>query len=68
MLCVSVPYENTLMKHSAWLMFSGVWGMFLAPAVMMGGAVVARVTIYSAGTVAGFVVVWIGSRVCGINW
>jgi FtsH-binding integral membrane protein len=56
MLCVSVPYENTLMKHSAWLLFSGAWGMFLAPAVMMGGALVTRAAIYTAGTVAGLTI------------
>ncbi|GMR49175.1 hypothetical protein PMAYCL1PPCAC_19370, partial [Pristionchus mayeri] len=49
----SIPYDNTMAKHLAWLVHSGVMGAVLAPMCFMGGPVLVRAAWYTAGIVAG---------------
>uniref|UniRef100_A0A8R1V3Y2 Growth hormone-inducible transmembrane protein n=1 Tax=Pristionchus pacificus TaxID=54126 RepID=A0A8R1V3Y2_PRIPA len=49
----SIPYENTMAKHAAWLLHSGVMGAVLAPLCFLGGPVLVRAAWYTAGIVAG---------------
>ncbi|GMS96802.1 hypothetical protein PENTCL1PPCAC_18977 [Pristionchus entomophagus] len=49
----SIPYENTMAKHVAWLVHSGVMGAVLAPMCFLGGPVLVRAAWYTAGIVAG---------------
>ncbi|GMT25946.1 hypothetical protein PFISCL1PPCAC_17243 [Pristionchus fissidentatus] len=49
----SIPYENTMAKHAAWLVHAGVMGAVLAPLCFLGGPVLMRAAWYTAGIVAG---------------
>lgn len=49
-----IDYDNTLMKHAAWLTHTGVLGAMLGPMVLMGGPVLVRAAWYTAAIVAGF--------------
>ena len=53
MLVRSIPYENTVPKHAAWLLHTGVMGLMVAPLCLMGGAVLTRAAWYTAGMVGG---------------
>ena len=52
-LIVSTPYENTVPKHAAWALFSGVWGVFLAPMAALGGPLLTRALLYTGAVVSG---------------
>lgn len=49
----SIPYENTLMKHSAWALHCGIMGAMLAPLCILGGPAVLRAAWYTAGITFG---------------
>ncbi|CAJ0601169.1 unnamed protein product [Cylicocyclus nassatus] len=53
MLCGAIDYDNTLMKHAAWMLHCGAMGAVLAPMVYLGGPVMIRAAWYTAGIVAG---------------
>jgi len=52
-LARSIDYENTAMKHLAWLLHTGVMGVVLAPMVYTGGPALFKAAWYTAGLVAG---------------
>ncbi|XP_047145303.1 growth hormone-inducible transmembrane protein isoform X1 [Hydra vulgaris] len=53
-LCQAIEYEKGLnAKHFAWAVHSGVVGVVIAPMILLGGPLVARAAVYTAGTVAG---------------
>lgn len=49
----SISYENTLLKHSAWVLHCSVMGAMLAPLCMLGGPAVLRAAWYTAGITFG---------------
>jgi growth hormone-inducible transmembrane protein len=52
-LAQSIDYSNTLAKHAAWLLHTGVMGVVLAPMCLAGGPALFRAAWYTAGIVAG---------------
>ncbi|CAB3409119.1 unnamed protein product [Caenorhabditis bovis] len=53
MLCRSLDYDNTLVKHCAWLLHCGVLGAVLAPMCYLGGPLLMRAAWYTAGIAGG---------------
>ncbi|MFH4976802.1 hypothetical protein AB6A40_003511 [Gnathostoma spinigerum] len=53
MVVRAIDYENTLMKHAAWIAHAGIFGAVLAPMCFLGGPVLIRAAWYTAGIVAG---------------
>lgn len=55
MLVRSLPYEENSfsMKHVAWLAHTAIVGTIFAPLYLMGGALVLRAGLYTAGVVGG---------------
>ncbi|GAV02631.1 hypothetical protein RvY_13171 [Ramazzottius varieornatus] len=53
MLARSIPYENTAVKHAAWLLHAATIGAMIAPLTLLGGPVMMRAAMYTAGIVGG---------------
>lgn len=53
-LVQAIDYDNTGMKHLAWLAHTAVFGVFLAPLCYLGGPALIRAAWYTAGITAGF--------------
>ena len=54
MLCQSIPYSETFgAKHMAWILHSGVVGAVIAPLCVLGGPLLTRAALYTAGVVGG---------------
>ena len=49
MLARSIPYESTAAKHAAWLLHAGCIGAMIAPLTLLGGPVMMRAAMYTAG-------------------
>jgi len=49
----SIPYENTLPKHLAWLTHCSVMGAVVAPICLLGGPILTRAAWYTGGMVSG---------------
>uniref|UniRef100_A0A9J2Q1V2 Growth hormone-inducible transmembrane protein n=2 Tax=Ascaris TaxID=6251 RepID=A0A9J2Q1V2_ASCLU len=49
----AIDYDNTVLKHAAWLTHAGLFGAMLAPLCFLGGPVLLRAAWYTAGIVAG---------------
>jgi len=53
-LCQSIPYsEGFGAKHATWILHSGVVGAILAPLMVLGGPLLTRAALYTAGVVGG---------------
>uniref|UniRef100_A0A183U8B3 Ammonium_transp domain-containing protein n=1 Tax=Toxocara canis TaxID=6265 RepID=A0A183U8B3_TOXCA len=53
MIAQAIDYDNTLLKHAAWMTHAGLFGAMLAPLCFLGGPVLLRAAWYTAGIVAG---------------
>lgn len=54
MLARSIPYQEGIgAKQAAWALHSGVIGAFIAPMCFMGGPLLLRAALYTAGIVGG---------------
>uniref|UniRef100_A0A0N5AF69 Growth hormone-inducible transmembrane protein n=1 Tax=Syphacia muris TaxID=451379 RepID=A0A0N5AF69_9BILA len=53
MLVQAIDYENTVLKHAAWLAHTAIFGAFLAPLCFLGGPTLIRAAWYTAGIAAG---------------
>ena len=54
MLCQSIPYtEGFGAKQVAWMLHSGVVGAVIAPLCVLGGPLLTRAALYTAGVVGG---------------
>eukprot|EP00914_Ancora_sagittata_P010899 GHVO01021302.1.p1 GENE.GHVO01021302.1~~GHVO01021302.1.p1 ORF type:complete len:325 (+),score=25.24 GHVO01021302.1:151-1125(+) len=54
MLCMSLPYESGVgAKQLAWILHSSVVGAVVAPMTMLGGPILLRAAVYTAGVVGG---------------
>lgn len=53
MITQAISYDNTVLKHAAWLTHAGLFGAMLAPLCFLGGPVLIRAAWYTAGIVAG---------------
>ena len=54
MLCQSMPYTEGLGgKQLAWALHSGVVGAVIAPITLLGGPILVKAAVYTAGMVAG---------------
>ncbi len=55
MIVHMLPYEQGRVnaKTLAWLLHSGLLGGLIAPVSLLGGAIVVRAAVYTAGIVAG---------------
>ena len=57
MLCQSIPYtEGFGAKQVAWMLHSGVVGAVIAPLCVLGGPLLTRAALYTAGVVGGRIV------------
>ncbi|EFO20623.1 growth hormone inducible transmembrane protein [Loa loa] len=48
-----IDYDNTLLKHAAWILHAGMMGTFIGPVCLMGGPLAMRAAWYTAAIVAG---------------
>ncbi|VDK63389.1 unnamed protein product [Onchocerca ochengi] len=48
-----IDYDNTLLKHAAWILHAGLMGAFIGPVCLMGGPLAMRAAWYTAAIVAG---------------
>ncbi|VIO98711.1 Uncharacterized protein BM_BM5014 [Brugia malayi] len=48
-----IDYDNTLLKHAAWILHAGLMGTFIGPICLMGGPLAMRAAWYTAAIVAG---------------
>lgn len=48
-----IDYDNTALKHLAWLAHTAIFGAFLAPLCFLGGPALIRAAWYTAGITAG---------------
>ncbi|VDN52912.1 unnamed protein product [Dracunculus medinensis] len=53
MITRAINYDNTLMKHIAWLFHAGIMGAMLAPLCILGGPALIRAAWYTAGLTGG---------------
>merc|ERR1719357_1910323 len=54
MLARSIPYQEGIgAKQAAWALHSGVIGAFIAPMCYLGGPILLRPALYTAGIVGG---------------
>ncbi|XP_055347224.1 growth hormone-inducible transmembrane protein-like [Paramacrobiotus metropolitanus] len=53
MLARSIAYENTGPKHLAWLLHAATIGAVIAPLTLLGGPIMMRAAMYTAGIVGG---------------
>ena len=54
MLAQSIPYQPGFgAKQLAWMLHSGVLGAVIAPLCFLGGPLLVRAAVYTAGMVAG---------------
>jgi len=53
MITRSIPYDNYGPKHFAWLAHAGIVGAVLAPISFIGGPLVIKAAVYTAGVVGG---------------
>lgn len=54
MVCRSMPYsEGFGGKQVAWMVHSGIMGAVIAPLCLMGGPLILRAAMYTAGVVGG---------------
>lgn len=54
MICQAIPYsEGFGGKQVAWMVHSGVVGAVLAPLCVLGGPLLTRAALYTAGVVGG---------------
>lgn len=54
MICRSMPYTGNFGgKHVAWIIHSGIMGAVVAPLCLMGGPLIMRAALYTAGVVGG---------------
>uniref|UniRef100_A0A1X7SQL6 Growth hormone-inducible transmembrane protein n=1 Tax=Amphimedon queenslandica TaxID=400682 RepID=A0A1X7SQL6_AMPQE len=55
MMCYGIPYkpETIPVKIASYALFTGIMGATLAPIAFMGGPLVARAALYTAGVVGG---------------
>lgn len=54
MVCRSMPYsEGFGAKQVAWIVHSGVVGAVIAPMCVLGGPLLTRAALYTAGVVGG---------------
>lgn len=54
MLCQSIPYtENFGAKQLAWILHSATVGAVIAPLCVLGGPLLTRAAMYTAGVVGG---------------
>lgn len=54
MIARSIPYKEGFgSKQIAWLVHSGVVGAVIAPMTLLGGPLVLRAALYTAGVVGG---------------
>ncbi|OQV12820.1 Growth hormone-inducible transmembrane protein [Hypsibius exemplaris] len=53
MLAQSIPYENTGSKHAAWLLHAAAVGAVIAPLTLLGGPLMLKASLYTAGIVGG---------------
>ena len=54
MVARSIPYQEGFgAKQLAWLVHSGVVGAVIAPMTLLGGPLVLRAALYTAGVVGG---------------
>lgn len=51
MLAQSIPYEQTGSKHAAWLLHAAAVGAVIAPLTLLGGPLMLKASIYTAGIV-----------------
>lgn len=54
MITRAINYDNTLMKHIAWLFHAGIMGAMLAPLCILGGPALIRAAWYTAGLTGGY--------------
>ncbi|MCP9264666.1 hypothetical protein DINM_022801 [Dirofilaria immitis] len=48
-----IDYDNTLLKHAAWILHASLMGAFIGPVCLMGGPLAMRAAWYTAAIVAG---------------
>lgn len=48
-----IDYDNTLLKHTAWILHAGLMGAFMGPICVMSGPLAIRAAWYTAAIVAG---------------
>lgn len=53
MLARSIPYESKTAKHLAWLLHAATIGAVIAPLTLLGGPIMLRASMYTAGMVGG---------------
>jgi len=54
MICRSIPYQEGFgKKQLAWMLHTGVVGAVIAPMTLLGGPIMIRAAVYTAGVVAG---------------
>lgn len=71
MLARSIDYENSIPKHLAWVLHSGIMGAMIAPMIYVGGPVLLRAACYTAGLVGGMAIPFIKNyylRTFGIGY
>ncbi|CAK9296418.1 unnamed protein product [Gordionus sp. m RMFG-2023] len=54
-LCRSIPYtdEGLFAKHVTWILHNGVLGAVIAPLSMLGGPLLIKAAVYTAGVIGG---------------
>lgn len=53
-LCQSLPYKEGFgAKQLAWMLHSGVVGAVIAPITLLGGPIMMRAALYTAGVIGG---------------
>ena len=54
MLCMALPYQEGVgAKQLAWMLHSSVVGAVIAPLTLLGGPLLIRAAVYTAGVVGG---------------
>ncbi|KAL3985535.1 Inhibitor of apoptosis-promoting Bax1 family protein [Acanthocheilonema viteae] len=48
-----IDYDNTLLKHAAWILHAGLMGAFIGPICLMGGPLAVRAAWYTVAIVTG---------------
>ena len=54
MYCQALPYKEGFgQKQIAWMVHAGIVGAVIAPITMLGGPIMVKAAVYTAGMVAG---------------